>query len=121
MRTFLSLVLVALLTAGAMYAQDRVRLVKDDAGIFSKKAIDDANKIVAKIAERHHKDLVIETVKEVPIDTDRAAWSRSRFNDANIDGVYVVFCRNPKFFRIEVGNQTLKRKYFSQDDIAELA
>ena len=76
--------------------------------MFSQEARDKATAIVTQIADRHPKDLFIETIKEGPDGVEEQAnLSRKRFNNYKIGGVYVVFSKQPKFFRIEVGNETL--------------
>jgi uncharacterized protein len=111
-----------LLVPGTAWAQDRrVRHVQDDAHLFSKEAISDANAVIAKIHDRHKKDLFIETVKEGPKEkADRPKWSRDRFNEYKLDGVYVVFCKEPHFFRIEDGNKTRATGFFGAEDVKEL-
>ena len=101
-------------------AQDkRVRHVQDDANLFSKEAIGQANAVVAKIKEKHKKDLFIETVAEGP-EKDFPGWARSRFNNAAVDGVYVVLTKKPKRLQIDVGDATLRNGYFTRQDIKEL-
>jgi hypothetical protein len=95
------------------------RLVKDDAMMFGKDAVDELNGIVKKIREKAGKDLFIETVEEGP-DKDKAVeWAKERFNALKMDGVYLVIAKKPGYFRIVVGNNTLKN-YFTQDNIKEL-
>ena len=53
---------LCLLVPTSAHAQPRVRTVQDDAGYFSKKAIDEANAVVARIKNVHGKGLLIETV-----------------------------------------------------------
>jgi uncharacterized protein len=102
------------------FAQDRrVRHVQDDAHLFSKDAIREANVTVDKIHDIHKKDLFIETVAEGPEKAMMTKWARERFNNAKVDGVYVVFSKKPHAFRIVVGDHTLG-KYFTQTNIAEL-
>jgi TPM domain len=109
-----------LFVPGMAWAQDhRVRHVQDEAGLFSKAAIDKANRVIDTIGERHHKDLFIETVKEGP-EKDRGDWARTRFNNYKIDGIYLVFCKSPRFFQFKVGDKTMTDKYFTKSNIAEL-
>ena len=97
----------------------KARLVKDEAMLFSKHAVEEVNAIVTKIKEQHGKDLFIETVSEGP-DKDKAApWAAERFKVLKLDGVYLVITKKPGFFRIMVGDATLK-KLFTRTDITEL-
>src|SRR5271168_1017592 len=111
-----------LLVPGAASAQDRrVRHVQDDAHLFGKEAIEQANAVVTNIHDRHHKDLFIESVEKGPEEKkERAEWARARFNNDKIDGVYVVFSKTPPFYQIEVGNKTRSEGYFTKDNIDEL-
>jgi hypothetical protein len=104
------------------WGQDhRVRHVQDDAKLFTQAAKGKADAIVAQIAERHRKELFIQTVKEGPEKAAQAdAWARDRFNDYKVNGVYVVFCTHPKFYRIEIGNKTRTEAYFGTEDIEKL-
>ncbi len=109
-----ALLVGALLLTGNAQAQDkRVRHVQDDAGLFSQEAKDQANRTIAQLFDKHHKELIIETVKSSPaMDKDaQTQWAKERFNNLKADGVYVVFSKDPKFFRIRVGNVTLKEHF----------
>src|SRR5262245_49847969 len=102
-------------------AQDkRVRHVEDNAKLFSKDAVENANKIIAKIKDKHKKDLLIETVADGPEKEKLAGWAKDRFNNAGVDGVYVVLVKKPKGFAIDVGDQTVSQGYFLRSDIREL-
>lgn len=109
-----------LFVPNAALAQDkRVRHVQDDAKLFKKDQIEQADKLIARIKEVHKKDLFIETVAEGP-EKDFNGWARERFNNAAVDGVYVVLVKKPKKYHIDVGNQTLQQGYFTRADIKEL-
>src|SRR5437773_6732 len=49
--------------------------VKDNAGLFSADAEAKANKEIAQIKERFHKDLLIETTKELPPDAAKVDFT----------------------------------------------
>jgi hypothetical protein len=95
------------------------RLVKDEAMLFSKDAVEEVNTIVTKIKEQHGKDLFIETVADGPDKEKALVWARERSNELKVDGVYLVIAKKPGFFRIVVGDATLK-KLFTRTDIVEL-
>ncbi|MBI1829874.1 MAG: TPM domain-containing protein [Planctomycetes bacterium] len=97
----------------------KARVVLDDAELFGKDAIDEANAIVAKIMDQHSKDLFIETVKEGPVKADAVKWANGRYNDAKVEGVYIVIAKKPGYFRIVVGKKTLE-KTFTKANISEL-
>ena len=110
-----------LFVPGMAVAQDkRVRHVEDNAKLFNKEAVESANAIIAKIKEKHKKDLLIETVAEGPKKDKLASWAKERFNNAAVDGVDVVLDRKPKGFQVDVGDQTLNQGYFLRSDIREL-
>src|SRR5258708_1552828 len=61
--------------------------VNDDANLFGKDAIAQANRTIDKIKKAHGKDLFIETVESGPADKkDRAKWTEKRFNNFAVDG-----------------------------------
>ncbi|MBM3996978.1 MAG: TPM domain-containing protein [Planctomycetes bacterium] len=97
----------------------KARTVQDEGELFNKAAIDDANAIIAKVMEQHGKDLFIETVKEGPAKAEAVEWARERFNNAKLDGVYIVIAKKPGYFRIVVGKKTLE-KLFTKANISEL-
>jgi uncharacterized protein len=101
-------------------AQDkRVRHVQDDAKLFKKDAIEQADKIVTKIKDVHKKDLLIETVTEAP-EKDFNGWAKERFNNAAVDGVFVLLVKKGRKYHIDVGNETLRQGYFTRADIKSL-
>ncbi|MSU77957.1 MAG: TPM domain-containing protein [Gemmataceae bacterium] len=119
-----ALLVGAFLVTSDAQAQDKHRQVQDDAGLFSKEAKDQANKVIADIFAKHNKELVIETVKTSPVapevnKEERDKWAMERFNKRGVDGVYVVFCKEPSFYRIRVGNET-RKTYFTKQEISEL-
>ena len=116
------LCLLFLIPASALIgAQDEKKLhtVKDEAKVFSKETVEEVNATVAKIKKKHGKDLLIETVNEGP-DKDKAPkWASERYEKEGLDGVYIVIAKKPGYFRIVVGDTTLK-KLFKKDDVTEL-
>jgi uncharacterized protein len=96
--------------------------VRDDAGFFSASAIHKANEIIRDIEQRDHKDLLIETFKSPPDDKvklmERAerdrffnTWAIERAKEAELNGVYVLICKEPGHIQIEVGNKTLHKTF----------
>src|ERR1019366_3999547 len=106
-----------LLAPGTSWGQaQRPRKVHDEAGFFSKEAINDANADIAKIKERHHKDLWIETVEKGPDKKSADRWAQKRAHENGVDGVYIVISKDPKHFEIYVGNKTREKGYFTTED-----
>jgi hypothetical protein len=99
--------------------ESAVRLVKDEAMLFGKDAVEEVNGIVKKVREKTGKDLFIETVEEGPDKEKAVEWAKERFNALKMDGVYLVVAKKPGYFRIVVGSNTLK-SHFTQDNIKEL-
>ena len=96
--------------------KDRPVQVLDDANLFSKDAKNQANRIIASIKQKHHKDLLIETVEKGPESKKAEAWALERFDTHGIDGVYVVISKSPGYFRFVVGDNTRTKGYFVQRD-----
>jgi hypothetical protein len=106
----------------AMWGQkERVLQVRDEAKLFSEKAIEEANAIVAKIKEKHLKDLLIETMGEGPAAKEAAKWASERAKNAKVDGVYIVITKKPRHFEVVVGNKTRESGLFTIADRDELA
>src|SRR4051812_5969625 len=126
-RLSLPLLLVGWLVAGATPASAQKvpdgppRTVHDDADFFSESAVKQANKDIARIKERHHKDVLIETVKQGPKDENYDAWARERARERGVDGLYIVLTEKPKkHLQVEVGNHTREKGLFTRADEQEL-
>jgi hypothetical protein len=103
-----------LLLPNAMWGQKgKPREIQDEAKLFGEKAIENANAIIAKIKEKHQKDLWIETVEKGPEKAVAAKWAEKRASTAGIDGVYIVITTQPRLFEIVVGNKTRDKGYFT--------
>src|SRR5262249_52367418 len=100
--------------------------VKDDAGLFSAEAVKKANEIIADVSRRFKKDVVVETVKEVPEDkqsqlkslgSDKffARWAEERFAALRTDGVYVLISTKPTWLEVVVGKETMQRDFRRSD------
>jgi uncharacterized protein len=96
--------------------------VRDDAGFFSAEAISKANEIIKEIHRDLKHDLLIETVKSVPaskaddlkkMDKEEffSKWARDRARSAEVNGVYVLICKDPGHIQVEVGNETSKKAF----------
>src|ERR1019366_6373820 len=88
------------------------RLVKDEAKLFSDKAVKDVDAIVTKIRETHQKDLFIETLEKGIDVKEFAGWARERADKAGVDGVYIVITTMPKHFQVVVGDKTRESGLF---------
>jgi hypothetical protein len=110
-----------LLLPNAMWGQkEPARSVKDEAKLFSEKGIEKANSVIAKIKDKHHKDLWIETLEKLPDNEKPAKWAQKRVEDAGMDGVYIVITTKPKHFEFYVSNKTRDSGLFTIADRDEL-
>jgi uncharacterized membrane protein YgcG len=123
----IALVVIAcglLLFPNEMWGQKgKPREVQDEAKLFSEKAIEETNAIIAKIKEKVKKDLVVETVEKGPDRAAAAKWAAERFADTGAEGVYIVIATNPKLFEIVVSKKTREVGYFTianRDEIKSL-
>src|SRR5437763_1877354 len=105
-RLGLTVVIMGWLFVPGATAQNKPLLVQDDAKLFSEKAIDEANTIIAKIKDKSGRDLVIETKEKGPADletagkvpVERAALLASK---SGLDGVYLLITKEPRKFYVE--------------------
>ncbi|MBI3823158.1 MAG: hypothetical protein HY289_10830 [Planctomycetes bacterium] len=86
--------------------KDRPRPVSDELKLFSAKAIEDANAVIAKIKEKHRKDLLIETVQKGVPAKEARQWAIERAKSAGVDGIYIVITLKPKHFEVVVSPKT---------------
>src|SRR6476660_6744325 len=78
--------------------------VRDDAGFFSRQAIDQANDIIKQIKQVHGKDVMVETFATIPSDMQAQYdpankdqffenWLTSRAKELGVNSVYVLICK----------------------------
>src|SRR5580704_4362607 len=103
--------------------------VKDNASLFSTSAVEKANRQIAEIQRRFHRDLVIETFPTVPKDkvdqvskmdkTERAkffeAWALSRAQHEEVNGIYALITKDPHHFTVLVGEKTRLHDFTMKD------
>src|SRR6266566_1339303 len=100
--------------------------VKDDAGIFKKETIKQANEEIKQLKDLYKKDLLIETYKEIPADKKASyseesknrffqQWALERAKSAGVNGVYVMICMSPPHLQVEVGHETQKKAFTTED------
>src|SRR5262249_21153776 len=108
--------------------------VLDNAGFFSKKAIEDANEEVAAIKKQNGKDLLIETFKEPPARFDSidkkeksavnqffVKWGEDQVKSHRVEGIYVLICKAPSHLQVLVGQNTRQTGAFTNSNRDELA
>ena len=124
------LIIVAILASGlgfARPAQAAVPKVNDQAGFFSKSAIDQATATLQDIQRRYKVEVVVETFPSIPQDMrarfDSAKpeaeknrffqrWAEIRASDEGVKGVYVLICKSPGHLQIEP-DESVRRKAFT--------
>jgi len=117
----------AFLLCGASLARAQVH---DNAGIFSKEAIDQATQVIDQMKTKHRHSLLVETYPNIPDSMQDdfknkgkekfyQDWVVERGRAEGVSGVVVLIVMNPGHLQIEVGNET-QRKLFTQPDRTEL-
>jgi uncharacterized membrane protein YgcG len=105
--------------------------VRDDASFFSPAAVRDASAVIDRIRDDHKRDVLVETIPEVPQDLRDdlqqkgkakffADWAAARAKEHGISGVYILICKNPSHLQVAVGNVT-QQELFTVADRDELA
>jgi hypothetical protein len=104
--------------------------VNDNANIFSKQAVDDANRDMRKMKQTHNKEFVVETFAAIPDDQKDAyaqnkqtffrTWMASRAKQLKVNGVYVLICMDPKKLEAGVERTTREHGDFTQTDLDRL-
>jgi hypothetical protein len=119
-------IMTAALLAWPGLAQALTPGVHDEAGFFKPETIDAANKIISDIKQEDKKDLLVETFLQVPKDKEKEAadpdkktaffkgWAVQRARDEQVNGIYVLICKEPPHLQVETGSQT--RKVFTNED-----
>src|SRR6476469_4105208 len=118
---FFNSVLTAGLLVGLLVldgrAQAAVAEVRDEGHFFSADAVSKANDIIKEIKQKYKKDLVIETVRQVPDNKKDEAnssdakvkghffanWAVERAKMEGVNGIYVLITREPGHVEVAVG------------------
>ena len=120
---------LALLMSAAPALADRG--VRDDAHFFKQDAVNDANKMIDQIYQRHHRDVMVETVAQVPDDQKQEleqqgkdsffkTWAAQRFRDLHVNGILILICKDPAHLQLNVGNQT-ESHFLPREDQSDLS
>src|SRR5579871_2418373 len=129
-RTLLALLLLGALSPGRSAAA--APEVKDNAHLFSDKAVREANDIIKEVAERTHRDVVVETYATIPPEKqgeynripkdDKAAhnrffvnWLEERARAVKANGVFILICKKPGHVQVEAGDETRKHDFTRED------
>jgi uncharacterized protein len=92
--------------------------VRDQAGMFSAQAVQNANARISQIQQKTSKSIVIETVSALPSGTTIDNEAHNRFQAQRINGVLVLISNNPKKIAVRVGAKTAE--VFGADQRARL-
>jgi uncharacterized membrane protein YgcG len=123
--------LAGCLLVGAVPAAQKgapARPVEDAANLFSAEARSRANAILADIKRDTRKELYVETFSTPPEayrdkkPADFASqWAADLFRQRQVDGVFVLVCKQPALLRVRVGNVTREKGLFTSANAEELA
>jgi uncharacterized protein len=115
------------LAAPASHAQSGT--IRDPAGFFSEPAKAEASRHIAELGRRFHKDIVVETFREIPEAMrqgvnlqDKLAvnrlfeqWTVQQARQHKVNGIYVLLTKEPSHLQIVVGNDTQLRAFTLKD------
>jgi hypothetical protein len=100
--------------------KDKPRQVQDEAKLFTEKAIEEANSLIAKIKETHQKDLLIETKEKGPAAKAAAKWAFERATTLGVEGIYIIITTEPRHFEVYVTEKTRKSGLITIGDRDEI-
>ena len=103
--------------------------VVDNGGFFSEQAKSDAAKVIAEVERTLHKDIAIETFREIPAELkagvnlqDKAAlghlyqqWAEKQAREKRINGVYLLIVKEPAHLQPVVGTDTQRLAFTLKD------
>jgi hypothetical protein len=100
--------------------------IKDDGKFFKPEALEKANKKIREIYEKYKKDVVVETLGTLTADQEkklkdegkqkffaRLAFERSK--ELGLNGIYIVFAKNPQHYQIHMDPDTQKKEFTVAD------
>jgi uncharacterized membrane protein YgcG len=105
--------------------------IKDDGKFFKPETLEKANKKIREIYEKYRKDVIVETLPSLTADQEKkmkdegrqkffAKFALDRSKELGLNGVYIVFSKNPQHYQIHMDPGTQK-KAFTASDRAKLA
>jgi hypothetical protein len=100
--------------------------VKDEAALFSKDAVEKADKRIEEFHRTYNKTVAIETFaappegRKVPADKSQYGeffdrWAKERYKDLGVRGVYVMICKEPRYVYTLVGRKTRAKAFTGAD------
>lgn len=126
---FAFLGILALMLLGTNACRAAGTGVVDNGAFFSEQAKSDAAKVIAETERTLHKDIAIETFKEIPADLkagvnlqDKAAlgrvyeqWAMRQAKQKGVNGVYMLLVKEPSHLHAVVGNETQRQAFTLKD------
>jgi hypothetical protein len=117
--TWLIAPLLLLLGSRALAASSGVR---DEAHFFSPDVVSQAEQVIGQIEQKHHKDVLVETLPAIPPDLkgqydpqNKEAFfekmANTRAKAQGVDGIYVLITRDPPHLQVMPGNNTRQRLF----------
>lgn len=99
------------LLCGAGIARAAAPEVDDKAGFFSEGALRQANQLIGHTykSTTPHKDIVVETVPQVPGGENADQYATARFSRRTVDGLQVLIVKKPHKVAVSVGRSTQER------------
>jgi uncharacterized membrane protein YgcG len=127
LRAFLAILATILLGATACHAAGSG--VLDNGTFFSEQAKSDAGKVIAEVERTLHKDIAVETFKEIPADLkagvnvqDKTAlnhlfqqWAEKQAKEKRVNGIYLLLVKEPAHLQALVGNDTQRLAFTVKD------
>lgn len=100
--------------------------IKDDGKFFKAETLDKANKKIREIYENYKKDVVVETLASLTADQEKklkddgkpkffAKLAVDRAKELGVNGVYMVICKAPPHYQIEMDPETRKKAFTNAD------
>ena len=94
--------------------------VRDEANFFKPETVTQANEIITEIRQKYKKDLLVDTLRDVPAAERQQAtsadpsvkgrffadWAVRRAREEGVNGIYVLITRAPGHVEVAVGNTT---------------
>lgn len=120
---------LGLTAAGARADDAPTPDVKDEAGLFTPEAVQQAEKAIATIRKEYHLDLMIDTVAALP-PTDHKwvyfwdrrkrnefleEWARKRAQAAGVNGIFIQVCTRPRDVHVVVWPPEVAQKFTDGD------
>jgi hypothetical protein len=96
--------------------------IKDDGKFFKPETLEKANKKIREIYEKYKKDVVVETLPALTADQEKkfkdegknkffARLAFDRVKELGINGVYIVFSKQPQHFQYLPDTATMKKEF----------